>query len=142
MDHVPILDSTLNAQPRDAWQAIFESLWEVFSAPLTPEKAENELSDRERKISKLELLLSGSAWELWQDFEKSVPRTAQSLIEFWRNTSSGRAVLILDALSLRELPWLLQEAKRRGYLIHRAIVRGSEIPSETTHFAKALGFHN
>jgi len=134
------LDSVLNAQPKDAWETIFASLWEVFSAPLTPERAENELSARERKISKLELLLSGSAWELWRDFENSVPRTTQSLIEFWNNTSSGKAVLILDALSLRESPWLLEEAKRRGYLIHQAVVRGSEIPSETTPFAKALGF--
>ena len=69
-----------------------------------------------------------------------MPRTTQSLIEFWNNTSSGKAVLILDALSLRESPWLLQEAKRRNYQIHQACVRGSEIPSDTTPFAKALGF--
>jgi hypothetical protein len=136
----PTFHSILTAPPKVAWQMIFESLWDVFSAPLTPQKVENEVSEREGRISNLELLLSSSAWELWRDFGDSVPRTAQSLMEFWSRTSSGRAVLILDGLSLRESPWLLQEAKRRGYQIHHAGVRGSEIPSETTLFAKALGF--
>lgn len=136
----PKLDSVLIAQPNEAWQAIFEKLWEIFSAPLTPQHAEHEVSEREHKVAMLELLLSGSAWELWRDFELAVPHTAQSLIEFWNSTSSGKAVLILDALSLRELPWLLQEAERRGFQVHQSGVRGSEIPSDTTSFAKALGF--
>ena len=48
--------------------------------------------------------------------------------------------MILDGLSLRESPWLLQEAERRGYHIQQAGVRGTELPSDTTPFAKALGF--
>ena len=136
----PTLDSVLTAQPKEAWQVIFEKLWEIFSAPLAPQHAEREVTERERKIGELELLLSGSAWELWRDFEESVPRTAQSLVDFWNSTSSGKAILILDCLSLREAPWLLQEAERRGYQIHQARVCGSEIPSDTTSFAKALGF--
>ncbi len=136
----PKLDSVLTAPPKEAWQVIFEKLWEAFSAPLTPQHVEHEVTERERKIGELELLLSGSAWELWRDFEQSVPHTAQSLIDFWNNTPSGKAVLILDCLSLREAPWLLQEAKRRDYQIHQASVCGSEIPSDTTSFANALGF--
>ena len=135
----PKLDSVLTAQPKVAWQVIFEKLWQIFSAPLTSAHAEREVTERERKVGELELLLSGSAWELWHEFEKSVPRTAQSLIEFWNATPSGKAVLILDGLSLRETPWLLQEAKKRGYQIHQSGVRGSELPSDTTPFAKALG---
>jgi hypothetical protein len=134
------LDAILIAQPKEAWQGIFEKLWEVFCPPVSSQHAEREITGCERKISEIELLLSGSAWELWRDFEMSVPHTAQSLIEFWNNTPSGRAVLILDALSLRESPWLLQEAQRRGYQIHQSGVRGSEIPSDTISFAKALGF--
>lgn len=136
----PRLDAVLTAPSKEAWQAIFAKLWEVFSAPLTPQTAEREVTDRERKVGELELLLSGSAWELWHEFEKNVPRTTQSLIEFWNATPSGKAVLILDGLSLRESPWLLQEAKQRGYQIHQSGVRGSELPSDTTPFAKALGF--
>jgi hypothetical protein len=136
----PGLDSILIAQPKDAWQKIFEKLWEVFSPPISLQPAERQITERERRISDLDLLLSGSAWELWRDFEISVPHAAESVIEFWNRTPSGRALLILDGLSLRELPWLLQEAHRRGYHIHRSGVRGSELPGDTISFAKALGF--
>jgi hypothetical protein len=136
----PRLDAVLTAPAKEAWQGIFEKLWEIFSSMLTLQNAERELADRERKVSEVELLLSGSAWELWREFESSVPRTAQSVIDFWNSTTGGKAVLILDALSLRELPWLLQEADRRGYQVQQAGVRGSELPSDTTPFAKVLGF--
>jgi len=134
------LDSVLTAPPKEAWQFIFDRVWEVFSAPLTPPHAEQDLSERERQISEIELVLSSAAWELWHEFESSVPRTARSVLDFWNSAGTGKAVLILDALSLRESPWLLQEAERRGYHIRQAGVRGSEIPSDTTSFAKALGF--
>ena len=139
-DRDPRLDAVLTAPAKEAWRGIFEKLWEIFSSPLTQQNAEREIADRERKVGEMELLLSGSAWELWRDFEGSVPRTAQSVIDFWNGTTGGKAVLILDALSLRELPWLLQEADRRGYQVQQAGVRGSELPSDTTPFAKALGF--
>jgi hypothetical protein len=134
------LHSILTSSSRDAWQLIFEMLWGIFSVPLTPEEAERTITEREHKVAELELLLAGSAWELWNDFETSVPRTSKALIEFWNSSSSGKAVLILDALSLRESPWLLQEANRRGYQVHQAEARSSEIPSDTNSFAKALGF--
>lgn len=136
----PKLHSILTTPPTEAWQRIFDILWKIFSASLAPQEAERKITEREHKVAELELLLSGSAWELWNDFEASVPRTSQSLIEFWNDTPSGKAVLILDALSLREAPWLVQEADRRGYHVHQAGARGSEIPSDTTSFAKALGF--
>ncbi len=136
----PRLDLVLTAPPEEAWRIIFEKLWEIFSAPLTFQHAEQEVINRERTVSELELLLSSSAWELWHEFEASVPHTAQSVIDFWKSTADGKAVLILDGLSLRESPWLLQEAKRRGYLIRQAGVRGTELPSDTTPFARALGF--
>ena len=136
----PKLDAVLTAASPEAWQAIFTKLWDVFSAPLTVQQTEREVIDRERKIGELELILSGSAWELWGDFESCVPHTAPSLIEFWNKTPGGKAILILDGLSLREVPWLLQEAARRGYQIPQAGVRGSELPSDTTSFASALGF--
>jgi hypothetical protein len=135
----PKLDAVLTGQPKEAWQAVFDKLWEVFSAPLTLKHAESEVTERERRVGELELLLSGSAWELWHEFETSVPRTSQALIDFWNSIPSGKAVLILDGLSLRETPWLLQGARQRGYQIHQSGVRGSELPSDTTPFAKALG---
>ena len=136
----PKLDSVLTAPVSEAWKALFEQLWKVFSAPLTRERAEQEITKRERMVGEIELLLSGSAWELWQEFENSVPRTAQSIIDFWNRTTEGKALIIFDALSLRQIPWLLQEAKQRGYRIHDSGARGTELPSDTTSFAKALGF--
>jgi hypothetical protein len=140
LDRDPRLDLVLTARPSEAWKAIFDKLWQIFSAPLTQEHAEQEVAERERRVSEVELLLSSSAWELWGEFERSVPHTAQSVIDFWNSAPNGKAILILDALSLRESPWLLQEANRRGYHVQQAGVRGSEIPSDTTSFAKALGF--
>jgi hypothetical protein len=136
----PKLDGLLTAPAAETWQAIFARLWEIFSAPLTTQHAEREVIERERGIAQFELLLSGSAWDLWRDYESSAPRATQSLIQFWNSTPSGKAVLILDGLSLREAPWILQEAQRRGYTIHQGAARGSEVPSDTTPFAKALGF--
>ena len=34
----PRLDSVLTAPPKESWQIIFEKVWEIFSAPLTPER--------------------------------------------------------------------------------------------------------
>jgi hypothetical protein len=136
----PKIDSILTAPSKEAWQVIFENLWEIFSEPLAPHRTEQEVTARERKVSDLELLVSSSAWELWHEFESSVPRATQSVIDFWSEGPTGKAVLILDGLSLRESPWLLQEAERRGYHIQQAGARGSEIPSDTTTFAKVLGF--
>ena len=48
-------------------------------------------------------------------------------------------MLILDALSLREAPWILHGAEERGYKVS-ARVTGAELPADTTPFAKALGF--
>lgn len=134
------IHGVLTAEPKAAWAGIFQELWDIFSAPLTAENAVHEVVERERRAAQLELLLSGSAWELWHGFENAVPRTSQAIIEFWQSQTAGKAVLILDALSLREAPWLLQEAKRRGYTIHSASACGSELPSDTVSFAKALGF--
>lgn len=100
-----------------------------------------DVIERERKVSDIELILSSSAWDLWYDFEEVVPHASQAIIDFWNRVEGGKAVLILDALSLRESPWILQEAKTRGYQIQHAGVFGSELPSETTAFAKALGFN-
>ena len=37
------VDAVLTAGPKEAWQAIFEILWDVFSAPLSPERVEREI---------------------------------------------------------------------------------------------------
>src|SRR5947209_13361936 len=57
----PRLDFILTAPSPEAWQVIFEKLWEIFSAPLTPEHAEREVTEREHRLGEIELLLSSAA---------------------------------------------------------------------------------
>jgi hypothetical protein len=141
---VPIeknLLTTITTNPsKEAWTAIAEHLWESFSKPIAAGFAESETVRRDGDLNELDNVLSGSAWELWADFESTVSKVSDSLVEFWNKHSDGRAILVLDGLSLREAPPILMEAERRGYKIHQAVCRGSELPAETTPFAKALGF--
>src|SRR5687768_2250874 len=50
-------------------------------------------------------LLANTAWNLWDDFHHYAPTVIDELKKFWiQTTGFGTAVLVLDALSLRELP--------------------------------------
>lgn len=135
-----LLTVVTTAPPQQAWQAVADYLWQQFSAPIPAAAADTEVVRRDKDLNELDNVLSGSAWELWADFEASVPKASDSLVQFWDANSNGRAILILDGLSLRESPWLLTQAERRGYKIRDAGCRGSELPAETTPFARALGF--
>jgi hypothetical protein len=96
--------------------------------------------NRDAEIGAADLFLATAGWDLWKSYEKVVPRTADALATWWAERGAGRAVLILDALSLREAPWLLKGAEDRGYTIHQARATGAELPADTTPFAEALGF--
>lgn len=125
--------------PSGAWSAIFEHAWQVCSKPLEGGQALAEISRRDKAIGEIDLFLASAGWDLWRSYDISVTRAADTLAEWWSSQGPGRAVLILDALSLREAAWLLPEAKTRGFKIHRAGPSGAELPAETTQFAKALG---
>lgn len=132
---------TLQSSPSvDAWAAIFDYAWSSCSGALDGGKAESEVTRRDRLLGYMDLFLATAGWDLWQTYEDDVPRTAKTLATWWESRSSGRAVLILDALSLREVPWLLKGAEKRGYTVHQAHATGAELPADTTPFAKALGF--
>ncbi len=136
-----LLDSVTRRSPQDAWGVISSYLWEAFSAPIsTAQDASSEVIRRDRSVTELENALSSSCWDLWENFDSSVPKTSQSIVDFWDRIHGGKAVLILDGMSLRETPWLLEQAQARGYTIHESGPRGAEIPCETTEFANALGF--
>ena len=134
---VDLLDSIISTAPDKAWADIGESLWQTFSLPISNDA---EVVRRERGITELENALSGSCWDLWKEFDTAVPKASQAILEFWERVSGGKALLILDGLSLREVPWLLAGAASRGYTIHAAGSTATELPCETTPFAKALGF--
>jgi len=135
-----LLESVTSNPAEQAWADISSHLWEVFSAPIAPAVADAEVIRRDRSITELENTLSNSCWDLWDSFESSVPKASQSIVDFWNRINGGKAVLILDGLSLRETPWVLEQAQSRGYIVHDAGPRGTELPCETTPFAQSLGF--
>lgn len=128
------------ASPAEAWTAIFGEAWRVCSPVLSPRTSAAEVTRRDNETGILDLFLATVGWDLWATYEAGAVRTSQALIEWWAAQSSGRAVLILDGLSLREAPWIVHGATAHGFEVHGVRVTGAELPAETTPFAKALGF--
>jgi len=130
----PWADTILSARDSEAaWSDIFDRLRDVALATPDPQTLHKHTVAPDR-------LLADSAWNLWQDFPSHASKVIDELKRFWTSdSSSGTAILILDALSLRELPLIVAAAAKRGITPVRIEVRGSEVPTETDQFAKALG---
>jgi hypothetical protein len=137
-----LLHRLTKGTPEEAWRVIIDKAIEITSKPLTAGKAPSEITRRDREIGALDYFLSSSGWDLWQAFGDTVERTSDCLVRWWGEPYNAKAVLILDGLSLRELPWLLQGAKDRGFTLHGVTANASELPGETNEFAQALGFGN
>lgn len=121
------------APPSTTWAAIFEGLKNLAMGSSSPAQLQQETVAIDR-------LLAESAWNLWRAYAAEAPRTADLLQRWWSAPApQGRAVLILDALSLRELPVILAEAAKRNIAPIAIKVTGSEVPSDTDRFAQALG---
>lgn len=129
-------------EAENAWQNIIADVLAICTHPLKVASASGEVTKRDRAIGDLDHFLSAGGWDLWNDFGMVVPRNADQLVDWWATPFSAKAVLVLDGLSLRELPWLLEGAKERGFAIHTSTAYGAEIPCETNSFAKALGFNS
>ena len=134
------LQAMTQGSDADAWRVIVDQAVEIARKPLAAGNAPSEVVRRDREIGVLDLFLSSCGWDLWPAFGHSVERTSERLTRWWAEPFSAKAVLILDGLSLRELPWLLQGAKERGFTIHEVAACASELPGETDEFARALGF--
>ena len=130
----PWVETILSARdPEAAWSHIFDRLRDLALATPSPHALYKQTVDPDR-------LLADSAWSLWQDFPTHAATVIDELKRFWTSGSaSGTAILILDGLSLRELPLIVAAAEKRGVTPVRIEVRGSEVPTETDQFAKALG---
>jgi hypothetical protein len=128
-----------SAPAREAWRAILQHAWELCCDRLDRPQCVKTVLHRDRAVGDLDQLLATAAWDLWRDYDATVEKTADALADWWLG-SGGRAVLILDALSLREVPWILMGAATRGYTVHQARATGCEIPGDTNAFARALGF--
>lgn len=135
-----ILRSLQVSSPKDSWQLIFDHALNVCRGSVDENSAEKIIQNRDQEIGLIDLFLAGAGWDLWSHFDASVQHTAEAAQQWWKDQQAGRAVLILDALSLRELSWLLQGAEKNGLNVKSVSVTGSELPSETTAFAKAMGF--
>ncbi len=121
------------ADVSDTWRGIFTRLRYLALADPGPTALHRQtvLPDR---------LIAEAAWNLWEDFSRCAPTVIDELKHFWvRSPSAGAAVLILDGLSLRELPVIVGAGRERGIEPVRVDVRGSEVPTETDHFAQAMG---
>ena len=128
------------AAPHEAWRELFAFAWETCCREITSTGVAGEISRRDRAVAPADLFLATAGWDLWSSYYHSVSRTADRLAAWWGSISSGRAVLILDGLSLREAPWLICGATERGYVVHSAEATGAELPADTNPFARALGF--
>ncbi len=123
-----ILDSQ---SPQDAWGEIFSALHALSMSSSSPVALHDATVIPDR-------LLTEAAWGLWEAFPRHAEKTSDCL-KSWTAAGSGKVVLILDALSLRELPILMVVAEARGIQPIQVKVTGSECPSTTDHFAKSLG---
>lgn len=137
---IHLVQTLQQAEPVDAWNAILDFSWQVCSPPIPQGKVVAEVHARDRSLSHVDHFLATAGWDLWAEFEASVPQTSKALADWWESHTTGRAVLILDAFSLREAPWILHQAADRGFVIHNARPTCAELPANTTPFAKALGF--
>jgi hypothetical protein len=126
----------------DAWRLVIDRVLDICGQPLSVSTAPSEVTRRDRAIGELDHFLSSGAWDLWRAFGDTVPRNSDKIAEWWAAPYTAKAVLILDGLSLREIPWLIEGAKARGLVLHRSTAFGAEVPSETNSFAKALGFNS
>ena len=123
-----ILDSQ---NPETAWTSIFASLLDLAKQSSSPVALHDATVIPDR-------LLSEAAWGLWESYPEHAVKTS-AMLKDWTSQGTGKAVLILDALSLREMPILLSAAAVRGVTPLLVNVTGSECPSTTDQFAKAIG---
>ncbi len=123
-----------------AWQEAVAEVLRICRQPMDITSVVRDITMRERQIGIIDNLISSTAWELWNDFPHSVESNSGALVQWWKKDSDAKAILILDGLSLREMPWLLQGAEKHGFSIQTTKAVASEIPAETNEFAQSLGF--
>lgn len=134
------LNTLIVSDSAKAWQRMIDVAVKVNSEPLLGKNITSQVIKRERMVGILDDFLSSCAWDLWQNFGTVVQRNSDRLAEWWKIRYGAKCILILDGLSLRELPWLIEGAKTHGFITHCLTAFGAEIPCKTNMFAHSLGF--
>ena len=138
---LPLLRQLQQATTTEAWAAIAEQALQVCDTAGQGKQSDAAARLRDEGLRALDAWMSGAGWDLWAEFGAAMPRTADRLIEWWGAIppGAGAAVLILDGLSLRELPLLRQGAAAHGFAVFSVATTGAELPGDTNAFAQALG---
>lgn len=138
---LPMLRRLQEATPAEAWAAIAEHALEVCDTAGQGKPADAAARLRDEGLRALDAWLAGAGWDLWAEFGVAMPRTADRLVQWWGAVppGAGAAVVILDGLSLRELPSLRHGAAAHGFAVISVEATGAELPGDTNAFAQALG---
>ncbi len=120
-----------------------ESTWKTILDSLRDLALQSKPGMLDRMTVAPDRLLANGAWNLWKDYIHHAPLAANQLKRFWTSTTaSGTAILVLDGLSLRELPIIVAAGKERGVAPLRTEAFGSQVPTDTDRFAEAVGLPN
>ncbi len=138
---LPLLRQLQEATPAEGWAAIAEHALQVCDTVGQSKLVDAAARLRDEGLRALDAWMAGAGWDLWAEFGTAMPRTADRLVEWWSAIppGAGAAVLILDGLSLRELPLLRQGAAAHGFAVASVEATGAELPGDTNAFSQALG---
>ena len=78
------LDAIVTQPAAAAWKVIVAEALAICSQPLKTDKVEAEVARRDRAVADLDQVLASAAWDLWEDFQASVPRTSDRLASWWQ----------------------------------------------------------
>jgi len=118
-------------EPGAVWADIFSALLKIVLNPTFTVAPYDAIFEPDR-------LLAEAAWELWEAYPEHASKTSEQL-KTWTNQGADKAVLILDALSLREMPFILAAAEMRNLVPSQIKITGAESPTTTDQFAASLG---
>jgi hypothetical protein len=135
-----LLQTLTNCPANEAWGILLEGVKKTFSKSPAQTDVAGEIAQRDRETGTLDHFLSSVAWDLWREFGQSVEKTSCNLKKWWSELFDAKAILILDGMSLRELPLFLQGAEAHGFSASVVSVYASELPGDTNGFARALGY--
>lgn len=118
------------------WCAVFERLEQLVQTDIDD-------MDFERALDSADRLLADAAFDMWEEFGHAAPSSVETLRAWWPAPAGGaaRALLILDALSVREMRTILTAGAERGVQPRSCRIVGSAVPTDTDAFAQALGLN-